>query len=74
MAENDPGQKVNVSFKKTVYSPRAVKRAVKEYSRFAEFELKEDGEYVHVTISGVEPEQMEELRGEFCNYALFLTK
>lgn len=67
-------ESTEISFSRKIYSPRAVKAAAGNYSEFADFSIKEEKARTKVVISGIPAGSRDELVGEFCNYALILTK
>ena len=65
---------MKLSFSKKIYGAKAVRDAVKAFSEYADLELEEKPGSVEVTVSGVAADEADEFRGEFCNYALCMTR
>ncbi len=60
-------------FDKQVYAGEALDEAVKAFSNFAAFELKQEDDAWVVELISKSPQMADRLRNEFCNYALGLT-
>jgi len=65
---------MKISFSKNIYGQKAVREAAKAFSEFAEFSIQDKAGSIDVTVAGVPADEADEFRGEFCNYALCLTR
>lgn len=65
---------INISFNEKIYTLKSIREAVKAYAHLAEFEIKTQKPYLHVTLKsgGDVPDSL--LKDEFCNYVLSLLK
>ncbi|HOO55348.1 MAG TPA: HxsD-like protein [bacterium] len=61
-------------FDKSIYKPRAVKKAVRDYSGVVDIKSKDSDDYISVWIENIPEPEAEVIAGEFCNYTLFLMK
>jgi hypothetical protein len=64
---------VTLQLHRALYMQQAIKEAAQQFSDFASFEVKREGEYYAVTVSDVDPDVDGDLVGEFCNFALVYT-
>lgn len=60
-------------FDREVYSGEAVDQAVKTWSKFADFELRENDQAWIVELTPKHAAAAAQIIGEFCNYVLGLT-
>jgi ribosomal protein L18E len=63
-----------VRFNKKIYSREAIQKAMSQWRKMANFELKENKNYFLVKISKVKPNLKEGFSDEFSNFALSLMK
>jgi hypothetical protein len=63
-----------INFNPKIYKISCIKKAIKDYSHLAKFDLKQTKKYIKVIISDIEPEFKDKIADEFCNYVLYLVK
>ena len=61
-----------VHFNKNIYSQQAIKQAIKDFSQYADFKSKLNGDYLEVTIDNIKSEDKDDIKDEFANYVLGL--
>ena len=61
-------------FNKKIYSFKVIKLAIKDYQKLADFNLKQDKNYIQVEIKNINKEFKKIIKEEFCNYVLGLEK
>jgi hypothetical protein len=54
-----------------IYKAAAVRKAISDYSRFAQFKMHEDDGRIRVEISKIADDVKDTLEYEFCNYILW---
>jgi hypothetical protein len=67
-------KKNKLFFCKEIYNKNAVLKAMKDYSKLANFNFSENSKYFFVGISKERPEFKDVIENEFCNYVLSLGK
>ena len=65
---------MKIRFNKKIYSQRTVKKAIKDYSYLADFEIDQDKNYFLVNIKNIKQGLKENFEDEFSNYILSLKK
>ena len=70
----DKIEKIIVKFNKNLYNLKAIKSAIKEYQKLADFNLRQKGNYIQVELKNIDKEVRQIIRDEFCNYVIFLMK
>lgn len=65
---------LSIEFNKDLYSKKAILGAIDDYSEFAEFEIRENGNDFVVDIKNIKKDFEDTIKDEFCNYALGLMK
>ncbi len=70
------GKKENIliNFDKRLYNLKAIKLAIKEYQKLANFNLSQKKNYIQVELKDIDKEVRPIIKDEFCNYILFLMK
>lgn len=63
-----------LSFPKTIYPPKVVEKAARDYAEHAAVRVRKDASCTHVDFEGIAPEDKDAMTGEFGNYVLYLTK
>jgi len=63
-----------IKFNKKIYSQPAIKLAIKNYQRLADFSFSPQKKYFLVKIKKAQPEIRKNIEDEFSNYVLSLTK
>lgn len=63
-----------IKFNKKIYKARAVKLAIKEYQKLADFNLRQKGEHLEVRLTKIDKDLKGIIKDEFCNYVLYLMK
>lgn len=63
-----------IKFNNKIYSKLTIKRAIKDYSHLAEFELRQSKDYFLVKITNATTELKDVFQDEFSNYVLSLQK
>jgi len=63
-----------IKFNKKIYSQPAIKRAIKNYQRLADFSFSPQKKYFLVKIKKAQPEIRKNIEDEFSNCVLSLTK
>jgi hypothetical protein len=66
--------KTSLAFSNTIYPSAIVNKAVRQYAEHIAISSHKDGRNTYVYISGIEPEEIESITGEFGNYVLYLTR
>lgn len=61
---------LKINFYKKVYSKKAIKKAVKNYKKVADFEVNEKDKEMEVLISNVDNGFKENIKDEFSNHVL----
>ncbi|MBL7053264.1 MAG: hypothetical protein ISS02_01200 [Candidatus Portnoybacteria bacterium] len=65
---------MNIKFNRQIYSLKAIKLAIEDYKELADFNLKQDKNYIQVKIKNINKEFKKIIKEEFCNYVLGLEK
>lgn len=75
MSKNsDETEKIIIKFNKNLYNLKAIKSAIKEYQKLADFNLSQKGNYIQVELKNIDKEIRQIIKDEFCNYILSLMK
>lgn len=75
MSKNsDKTEKIIIKFNKNLYNLKAIKSAIKEYQKLADFNLSQKGNYIQVELKNIDKEIRQIIEDEFCNYILSLMK
>ncbi len=61
---------MKIKFNKKIYSLKAIKLAIKDYQKLADFNLEQKGEYIQVELTKIDKNFKEIIKEEFCNYVL----
>jgi len=62
-----------IKFNKKIYRQSALKKAIKNFQRLADFSLKYQGDYFLIKIEKINPETKKTIKDEFLNHVLSLT-
>jgi len=65
---------MKIKFNKKIYSQQTVKKAIKDYSYLADFEVDQGKNYFLVKIKNIKQGLKENFKDEFSNYILSLKK
>ena len=65
---------MNIKFNRQIYSLKAIKLAIEDYKELADFNLKQDKNYIQVKIKNINKKFKKIIKEEFCNYVLGLEK
>jgi len=68
------GKRILINFDKKLYKLKAVKSAIKEYQKLADFNLRQKGNYFQVELKNIDKGVKQIIKDEFCNYVLFKSK
>lgn len=82
-AGQEQGGVLRLRFQRSLYHPEAIRATVARFARLATFDVEEigqgqdsqgqDGQEIHVRITGVPAALVARMEDEFCNHALFQT-
>lgn len=61
---------MTISFNKSIYPLKAIKRTVQAYKNLAKFKIVEKGEYFMTELTDIKKEVESVIKDEFCNYVL----
>jgi len=64
----------NLKFNNKIYGKKAIQKAVSAYTHLAKFKVKNEKDYIKVTIEEIAPEVKEVFADEFANYVLGMAK
>jgi len=67
-------RRILINFNKKLYSLKAIKLAIKEYQKLANFSLSQRKNYIQVELKNIDKEVKKIIKDEFCNYVLFKSK
>ena len=67
-------RKILINFNKKIYPLKAVKLAIKEYQKLANFILREKKSYLQVELRDIDKDVVKIIKDEFCNHVLFKSK
>ncbi len=62
-----------IRFSRSLYSVEAVDAAVAAYAGLATFEVRQEGDDIAVSVTGIDARVVDRLVDAFCNHALFET-
>jgi len=65
---------MKIKFNKQIYSLKAVKLAIKDYQKLADFSLEQKEKYIVVNLTKIDKDVKEIIKDEFCNYVLGFKK
>jgi len=65
---------MKINFNKKIYPLKSIKKAIKDYSYLADFEINQNKNYFLVKITKTKPELKDIFQDEFSNYVLSLMK
>ena len=71
---SDKRENILINFDKRLYNLKAIKLAIKEYQKLANFNLRQKKNYIQVELKNIDKEVRQIIRDEFCNYVIFLMK
>lgn len=67
-------KRILINFDKKLYPLKAIKLAIKEYQKLANFNLVQNKKYIQVELKNIDKDVKEIIKDEFCNYVLFKSK
>jgi len=61
---------MTISFKKSIYPVKAIKKTAQAYKNLAKFKIIEKGDYFVTELTDIKKDVENIIKDEFCNYVL----
>lgn len=62
---------VIIKFNRRIYKIKAIKSAIKEFKKLADFSLSQKENYIYVSLTNIDKDIKNIIKDEFCNFVLF---